>query len=425
MYDLIWSKPMTEVAKSFGVSNVAVKKACIKHGVPAPPRGYWARKRAGEHVRQVKFDARRRADEIILIRGQPELPVEVRAVLEQERERRKARKGEPMEPQKGPVMGHVVDLHPMIAPTARALRKGKPDTQGVIHAFGTSLCGVEVAVPCVERVILTLDALARCLEKYGLGLMPTGSAMTVSVGQDVIEIHLREFVERRKHVPTADELATERALDAARKLQVERWAKGDGPLSISRERAYPKFDEVRTGHLSIAIVDQYVSKLRRTWHDGKVQRLEHLADEITSGIVAYLAGVKAKRLENESWHRERERCRRLEQRAKARAEREENRREFLGRLVNAVNEVNSIRSFLDMVRSEEAAAPDDEIARMAAWAKDRLTSLEKQICLGEISRALREDGLFPQPDDLECDPLDAKDDHVEQSSGAAAPLSGP
>jgi hypothetical protein len=39
MYDLVWSKPMIKVAEEFGISDVALKKACDRHRVPTPPRG--------------------------------------------------------------------------------------------------------------------------------------------------------------------------------------------------------------------------------------------------------------------------------------------------------------------------------------------------------------------------------------------------
>ena len=42
LYELVWSKPMTHVAKELGVSNVMVGKLCREKIVPKPPRGYWA-----------------------------------------------------------------------------------------------------------------------------------------------------------------------------------------------------------------------------------------------------------------------------------------------------------------------------------------------------------------------------------------------
>jgi hypothetical protein len=52
LYELVWSKPMVELARDFGLSDVAVAKRCRKLGVPVPGRGYWARVAAGQTPRQ-------------------------------------------------------------------------------------------------------------------------------------------------------------------------------------------------------------------------------------------------------------------------------------------------------------------------------------------------------------------------------------
>lgn len=44
---LVWSKPTIELAKDFGVSNVAIAKRCKKLGVIKPEPGFWAKVNAG------------------------------------------------------------------------------------------------------------------------------------------------------------------------------------------------------------------------------------------------------------------------------------------------------------------------------------------------------------------------------------------
>jgi hypothetical protein len=51
-YELVWSKPMTHLAKEFAISDVALHKICRKHGIPNPPLGWWAKKAAGKKVKQ-------------------------------------------------------------------------------------------------------------------------------------------------------------------------------------------------------------------------------------------------------------------------------------------------------------------------------------------------------------------------------------
>jgi len=48
LYDLVWTEPMTVVAKRLGVSDVALSKACHRSDIPTPSRGYWAKLEAGK-----------------------------------------------------------------------------------------------------------------------------------------------------------------------------------------------------------------------------------------------------------------------------------------------------------------------------------------------------------------------------------------
>jgi hypothetical protein len=58
LYDLVWSEPMKSLSTRFGVSDVALKQACVRAGIPTPYRGYWAEKEAGKETFQAPFPAR-------------------------------------------------------------------------------------------------------------------------------------------------------------------------------------------------------------------------------------------------------------------------------------------------------------------------------------------------------------------------------
>lgn len=47
----VWSQPMRTLAKTMGISDVALAKRCRAANVPVPPRGWWARKEAGKPVK--------------------------------------------------------------------------------------------------------------------------------------------------------------------------------------------------------------------------------------------------------------------------------------------------------------------------------------------------------------------------------------
>jgi hypothetical protein len=50
LYGEVWSEPTQQVAKRYGVSDVAIAKACALLAIPKPPRGYWAKKAAGHKL---------------------------------------------------------------------------------------------------------------------------------------------------------------------------------------------------------------------------------------------------------------------------------------------------------------------------------------------------------------------------------------
>ena len=58
----------------------------------------------------------------------------------------------------------VAETHKAVAATAKALRKAKPDKNNVVSATGVGVCGIEVGLSCIERVITVLDGLARALD---------------------------------------------------------------------------------------------------------------------------------------------------------------------------------------------------------------------------------------------------------------------
>jgi hypothetical protein len=50
LYEEVWSEPTQQLAKKYGISDVALSKVCSQLYVPKPPRGYWAKKCAGRPV---------------------------------------------------------------------------------------------------------------------------------------------------------------------------------------------------------------------------------------------------------------------------------------------------------------------------------------------------------------------------------------
>ncbi|MEI6117321.1 MAG: hypothetical protein WCP99_22495 [Burkholderiales bacterium] len=66
LYELVWSQPMTHLAKEFGCSDVGLRKICIKHNIPLHRVGHWARVAVGKHSIQLTLpDAASNPEKVI------------------------------------------------------------------------------------------------------------------------------------------------------------------------------------------------------------------------------------------------------------------------------------------------------------------------------------------------------------------------
>jgi len=58
LFDLLWTEPTKAVAKRLGVSDVWLAKTCRRAGLLLPPRGYWAKIKAGHKVTKPRLPRR-------------------------------------------------------------------------------------------------------------------------------------------------------------------------------------------------------------------------------------------------------------------------------------------------------------------------------------------------------------------------------
>lgn len=50
LYEEVWSEPMIRLGDKYQISDVGLRKICVKLGIPTPKAGYWAKIAAGHKV---------------------------------------------------------------------------------------------------------------------------------------------------------------------------------------------------------------------------------------------------------------------------------------------------------------------------------------------------------------------------------------
>lgn len=403
LFDLVWSKPMQKIAEELGISDRGLAKICLRHRVPSPSRGYWARVAAGQTFELPRFQEidDPSLDRIEIMTTVSNLPEETREMLRKAKaDRAERRDSVGVEP--AVLSSPVEKPHRIVAPTARALRKAKPDQYGAVLATGAGMCGVIVHANRAERAIAFLDALATALEADGLQLQPDGARMKIAVGPDEVAFTLTERTRREKHIPTEKEQEIYERQEAKRQRAADRrnW---DLYRSLPYEKPWPEYDTVHTGQL-VFVIDGWAQGLRKTWADGKTQSVESMFEAIVSGLKVTLAYEKTERERRAEEALQRAELARRRDLAKKRREREEQRIAYLRELVQLQHEAAEIRSWLASLPRGIAVDSSTELGRMVLWAKERLADLEARTTVKAAAVQLEGKALFPEIDDLH-DPL--------------------
>ena len=50
LHELVWSEPISTIVKRYNISDVGLRKVCIRKDIPIPVRGYWTKIRFGYKV---------------------------------------------------------------------------------------------------------------------------------------------------------------------------------------------------------------------------------------------------------------------------------------------------------------------------------------------------------------------------------------
>lgn len=74
LFDLVWAKPIRDIAPEFGFSDVYLSKLCKRNDIPLPGRGYWAKLAAGQKVPRPRLSSRALGRAETISFGRPSWP---------------------------------------------------------------------------------------------------------------------------------------------------------------------------------------------------------------------------------------------------------------------------------------------------------------------------------------------------------------
>jgi hypothetical protein len=392
-YELVWSKPMTHLAKEFAISDVALHKICRKHGIPNPPLGWWAKKAAGKKVTQTPLpEARAGTAGKITIAG-ADLGREP-SMLATAREQARILASEGRDDQAAPP-------HPIIDRTIAKLGKEKPSDVGLVAVGGVGLIKCEVAPKSVDRLAVILPRIVHAASLQGFQLVGGEGAAHFKSETEVISVSISELVRREKHVLTDSERAKEEeAWQRKRDLAARRNAWD--AVFIDKPR-FPEWDYHPTGQLSFELEQVYIfgggTAPRRSFRDAKIQRLENMASEIGIGLAVLATAKTEQRLRREAEQRKAEEARQRRERAARIKHIEDRRTAGLSAILTELDELDRLRRLIAMLATEIPAQATPRLSTFLAWAKEHLAKREARLSAEAIEDRFAAEQLFGDTDD--------------------------
>lgn len=391
-YELVWSKPMTHLAKELGVSDVALHKVCKKHDIPNPPLGWWAKKAAGKQVKQTPLPKPSKgvSDRITIAAGALRAEGEVLAVA-REAARLKLSDFDMLE---------VTEEHPLVAQSIAKLRTAPVVLEGLVRVSTAGLIPLNVAPASIERVQRSLNLIVAAAHVLGFQLKNKNDKVGFTDGTEHVPFAIEEILDRTKHQPTDKQTAKYESekMRRMRLLGKTEWDEGD---DYWVRPSWPEWDYRPSGRISFAF-DVYVSSasnLRKSFRDGKTQAVETMVPDIAVGLAVIFAAKQEDARRAAEARRKYEEAERRRIEAQRLAYIDEKRSNALNAVFGRLEDRDRLRRLQSQLAEDLKGVDAPRVRELLNWLNERLEIAERDGSAEGIEKLLLERQVFGLDDD--------------------------
>lgn len=212
LYEEIWSEPVSKVSKRYQISDVGLRKICVKLNIPVPPVGYWAKIAAGQTVKKTRL-APTKGSTTYQRTVYSEPQDDERATRTKARVEEDAAHA-PEVPVVAPRTS-IDDCLPLIKRMARELKGKHKDSRDWPHCRGAGLMRLSASQENSLRALLVLNQLLETLSAAGYKLSTTdkeADSAYVLVLDTKLTFRVRERSRQEMVLPTAEQVAENKRL---------------------------------------------------------------------------------------------------------------------------------------------------------------------------------------------------------------------
>lgn len=363
LYEKVWSTPMANLSKEYGLSDVGLAKICKKYNIPRPPRGYWARKAAGYNVKRLPLPP----GENVTISITPN-PYSRNANKNRELV---ARMSPSIQSEEEPIVvpDRLSSPHPLIKQSSEILNGQQPNDVGLVNPPKKGCLDITVSKGSLRRALRIMDTVIKVLEKLGYNMYLSEGRTKTKIQEVPISFGISEKLSTKKKRPEEHDLNGHYRFGHSRFIE-ERVPSGDLCFTIHEAE------------------DFYIYGCQQNWNDGKKSKLENRINSFIDGLVTVaVAKIERDKEREEEKRRRIERQRQLEEERLKRAELRRRYLEEEARVTKLISEAENwkrsqiLREYIAEIErlataGEQSLRLEKPLVEWLKWANDQADRLD-------------------------------------------------
>lgn len=196
LYDLVWSTPMTKLAKKYLISDTGLRKICKTMNIPLPKAGHWEKLKVGKKViveklptdslckQEANLELRQEGDESI--KGKPSPEILLREKIEQD-----------------PSLNLIVPdkltkPHKLVIEAKQALYNNENRFSKSFVYYQRSPLRISVTKSHIGRALRIMDTFIKAMEQRGHEFQIRNETVHIVICEEEFSMNLRE---KNKRVP--------------------------------------------------------------------------------------------------------------------------------------------------------------------------------------------------------------------------------
>jgi hypothetical protein len=353
LYKEVWEKPVTEVAKRYKVSDVAIHKVCKSLKIPTPPAGYWAKLRAGKPVSVIPLPESDKASKKTGIqtgvtRQQDAEKDTLTFLNEEDRSVILAVASQILLPnEKARMHSKIIAHHKAIVEWKKQHKSSDNRGWNRRHSDPAPPLAESISDEALPRACRIIDALIKAMEPLGCSLT---NDLGFVVNGETVQLSFSESQDQTSHVLTKDE-----------NMQLLEYEDERRHSSWASKPQIRKYDYIFNGRLSLAVNG------RKSFRDCKSYVLEDRLGDIMIELYKAAEEIKKDREAREEAERKRQEEERRKEERRKRYNVEVDRTLALTNLAEDYDTACKIRRYIAVV--EASGTPDEKTAEWIEWAK--------------------------------------------------------